>query len=1024
MGFSNVKIRGSHQYGWGLVNKLVALYKASADEWSRKAGELDGVIKALETHLSEVENDYKEKLEKEASTRKKFEKVAADLKEKLEKCELEIENLRKANELSLMPISSFQSDSVVDVMLIGGETNGRRDESLVLPNIPAGVSGTALAASLLRDGWSLAKMYGKYQEAVDALRHEQLERKHSQAILEQCLYSILYEIQEKAEVILDERAEHEKLVESYNLIHQKLQQSLAEQAQSENNILELKAKLRRQERDYDLVQKEMLDLQKQVTVLLKECRDTQLRCGMSNQDFSDVSTIAYAGEVDDRIEAEEVISERMLTFKDIEGLVEQNVKLRSLVQSLSNQIGEKDAELRESFAKELKKHADEASSKVEAVLKRSEEQGQMIESLHSSVAMYKRLYEEELKRFAFHPNSSDANTEGGRKDLMLLFEDSQAAAKKSLEQAIERARNLEDELAKSRWNLNEFVPSHEYMALFSNVSAGLFLLNMSEALSLRIERDKLAMEANFAREKLDSFRKEYEHQKNENNGVLARNVEFSQLIVNYQRRLRESADSLNASDELFRKVSMEVSVLKNERDILVNSEKRASDEVRSLTERVHRLQATLDTIQSAEEVREDARAMERRKQEEYLKKIEREWAEAKKALQEERDRVRTLTLGKEETLKDAMRQVEGLGKELAEALRAVAAAEAKAFTAEARCSDLEAKLKCSDKMAFFNILEDVKKIRLCRNLSISERQLLNLSKDNQLPVAGDDGGSSHPVAFGDEKVKEMDKLKEEAQANKEHMLQYKEIARVNEVALKQIESAHEKFKAEAVKLKKSLEDEILSAKGRVSELENELLLKSTEAASAVSGKEEALSSAFAEIDHLKEETAIKTSQIVAMEIQISSLKEDLEKEHQRWRNSQENYERQVILQSETIQELTKTSQALALLQDETSELRKLDALNETWANEKKVLENSKEEAETKYNELNEQNKILHNRLEASHIRLAETEHASVGAKSDLQGNDDLQSVINYLRRSKEIAETEISLLKQEKLRLQSQICFI
>lgn len=35
------------------------------------------------------------------------------------------------------------------------------------------------------------------------------------------------------------------------------------------------------------------------------------------------------------------------------------------------------------------------------------------------------------------------------------------------------------------------------------------------------------------------------------------------------------------------------------------------------------------------------------------------------------------------------------------------------------------------------------------------------------------------------------------------------------------------------------------------------------------------------------------SKIVAMEIQISALKEDLETEHQRWRASQANYERQV-----------------------------------------------------------------------------------------------------------------------------------
>lgn len=37
---------------------------------------------------------------------------------------------------------------------------------------------------------------------------------------------------------------------------------------------------------------------------------------------------------------------------------------------------------------ELKKHTDEAASQVAAVLQRAEEQGQMIESLHTSVSHY------------------------------------------------------------------------------------------------------------------------------------------------------------------------------------------------------------------------------------------------------------------------------------------------------------------------------------------------------------------------------------------------------------------------------------------------------------------------------------------------------------------------------------------------------------------------------------------------------------------------------------------------------------
>ncbi|KAL3635640.1 hypothetical protein CASFOL_020187 [Castilleja foliolosa] len=103
------------------------------------------------------------------------------------------------------------------------------DDRAIVPMIPAGVSGTALAASLLRDGWTLAQMYVKYQEAVDALRHEQLGRKQTQALLER----VLYEIEEKAGVIIDEREEHEKLIEGYSALDQKLQHSLSEHSASE-----------------------------------------------------------------------------------------------------------------------------------------------------------------------------------------------------------------------------------------------------------------------------------------------------------------------------------------------------------------------------------------------------------------------------------------------------------------------------------------------------------------------------------------------------------------------------------------------------------------------------------------------------------------------------------------------------------------------------------------------------------------------------------------------------------------------
>ncbi|GAB4836732.1 hypothetical protein Ancab_001646 [Ancistrocladus abbreviatus] len=339
-------------------------------------------------------------------------------------------------------------------------------------------------------------------------------------------------------------------------------------------------------------------------------------------------------------------------------------------------------------------------------------------------------------------------------------------------------------------------------------------------------------------------------------------------------------------------------------------------------------------------------------------------------------------------------------------MHALTAAEARASVAEARYSDLERKFRSSGP-------------------EVAEKD------DGYEPSS-----SSTSEILGDLSMakEEIERLKAEVQANKDHMVQYKNIAEVNEAALKQMENAHENFKTEAERLKKSLDAEVLSLRDQVSELEHESALKSLEAASAVTEKEEALVSAFAEITKLKEENSTKIAQIVSMEVRIDALREDLGMEHQRWRAAQDNYERQVILQSETIQELTKTSQALVSLQEEASELRKQvdaykyenDELKAKWEAEKLALEKSKNEAEQKYKEMNEQNKILHERFEAMHIKIAERDRSRAGIGStstlqELQTDGGLQNVISYLRRSKEIAETEISLLKQEKLRLQSQL---
>ncbi|BBN12065.1 nucleoprotein TPR [Marchantia polymorpha subsp. ruderalis] len=220
------------------ITSIADLYKQSSDEWSRKSNELEGVIKALETHLNQVEAEYREKLDKEIQAREAAVKDSSELKEKLEKALADGNtNAVRDGDLALPVLPMKMMTGSMDKQL-ALELHG---DGAMLPSIGKKVSGTALAAALLRDGWSLSTMYTKYQEAVDAWRHERHERKHSQALLER----VLHEIELKAEVIFDEGAEHERMVEAYHVMEEKLHYSMADQSTLENSIKDLKADIRK-----------------------------------------------------------------------------------------------------------------------------------------------------------------------------------------------------------------------------------------------------------------------------------------------------------------------------------------------------------------------------------------------------------------------------------------------------------------------------------------------------------------------------------------------------------------------------------------------------------------------------------------------------------------------------------------------------------------------------------------------------------------------------------------------------------
>ncbi|BBN02351.1 nucleoprotein TPR [Marchantia polymorpha subsp. ruderalis] len=966
------------------ATKLADLYKQSSDEWSRKSNELEGVIKALETHLNQVEAEYREKLDKEIQAREAAVKDSSELKEKLEKALADgnTDAVRDGDLALPVPPMKMMTESMDKQLAL--ELHG---DGAMLPSIGKKVSGTALAAALLRDGWSLSTMYTKYQEAVDAWRHERHERKHSQALLER----VLHEIELKAEVIFDERAEHERMVEAYHVMEEKLHYSMADQSTLENSIKDLKADLRKKEREVKGAQKEISDLQTQVAGLLKECAEVKQRFEAGDWHPNGDALPYYATSEPDSSAADIVISEKLVTFKDIRGMVEQNSQLRVLVRSLAEESEQKEAELKEYFSAELKRRADDAARKVAETLKKYKEKTEVIETLQATVGMYKRLYEEELRSRYTSPAqiTSTAMTliapEGDGRDYGRLLHTSQEEIRRAREESDTRIKTLEDELNKAKLELT----------------------------NARVERARVDAEAGLAREQMTSLTREAENRRREMDGVLSRNMEFSQTITNYQQRLRESSQKMQAAEELVHKLKIEAAVLEREKELLASAEKRASEEVASLSDRVHRLQASLDTYQSVEEARESVRAAEMKKLQDDWSHMQKEWAEGKRELEVERSHSRDLIVSRDKAVKDATDRIEASGKELADAIKAMSAAETRAQVAEVRCTELEASLKsANDKIAMA--------------LSGGKRSDTGDKSSEEI--------DAEILANLQEARMEVEQLKEDLVASKGHIEQYKRIAEANEEALKQLEAAHNRYKADVEHMKEIMEADVNKLRGKISTLEAELTEKDGVNAAMAEEKEASLRDTRREISTIQESLSSTQAALQEANERVKTLKQEVDKYHHQYRDAQRNYERQVLLQADTIREMTQAEERVKHLEESEGLLRKQAETAETqlvsaqvaWAVEKSYLEAAKVETEKKWKELEEQNRLLLDRLEAMHITSAEHSRKEFGEAGDSQSavdkdESDLQNVIRYLRRSKETAETEVSLLKQERLRLQRQL---
>uniref|UniRef100_A0A2K5RXF2 Translocated promoter region, nuclear basket protein n=1 Tax=Cebus imitator TaxID=2715852 RepID=A0A2K5RXF2_CEBIM len=334
--------------------KLSNLYKSAADDSEAKSNELTRAVdelhkllkeageanKAIQDHLLEVE-ESKDQMEKE-------------MLEKIGKLEKELEN---ANDL----LSATKRKGAI-----------LSEEEL------AAMSPTAAAvAKIVKPGMKLTELYNAYVETQDQLLLEKLENKRINKYLDE----IVKEVEAKAPILKRQREEYERAQKAVASLSVKLEQAMKEIQRLQEDTDKANKHSSVLERDNQRMEIQIKDLSQQIRVLLMELEEARGNHVIRDEEVSsaDISS------------SSEVISQHLVSYRNIEELQQQNQRLLVALRELGETREREEQETTSSKITELQLKLENALTELEQLRKSRQHQMQLVDSIVRQRDMYRIL---------------------------------------------------------------------------------------------------------------------------------------------------------------------------------------------------------------------------------------------------------------------------------------------------------------------------------------------------------------------------------------------------------------------------------------------------------------------------------------------------------------------------------------------------------------------------------------------------------------------------------------------------------
>ncbi|GAB1864152.1 Nucleoprotein TPR [Camponotus japonicus] len=959
-----IAINDSYQKEINAQKNLASLYESMKDDANAKAEAISNAASELQKLVDSTAEEY-------GTLETKYNQLMLQHKQDIDEKEQSIQALTKelehANEL-LKNIQQEKLDQAVEQL----------------------APTAAITSRVLRKGLSLTQIYTQLVEASNelTLEREENERLKSQMDL------ILRELEQKAPVLQQQRQDYETAMSNIATLTSRLDELLAENQRLHESSDEANRLAKHHTTENQKLKTELADLARQVCYLLKEVQESRTGTRVENRDLSS------SMDTDD-ILSSQIISKKLVTFKDIEELQENNQKLLAVVRALSSRQEEIERATDQINSGEMKEKLDRYMEQLADMQAAQDRHSKMMDGLLKQRDTYKIMYQQVLK------NNEKKETE---KDVEEHKSDEEPKTTKGNEEKEEWSKKLKETEDKLKHISDEYEiyrkerTAHEKM-LSEEVER---LRKEAEANSARCCRLRAQLDS--ANERFTLLQGNVASYKSQIKALEEKCTNYNITIGKHEQSLMILKDETLAAQTRLARAEVQLENLRQERQLLKDSEGRLLKE-REVYQRERQTQVLLRAdMESIKASLERVQAEGHLRAEQRFDDANRECAALRRRLQEEQDRFRELAGHLERqlaTVQERLREERELNERIQTELD------------QTRESETQSSQKIDE---LNNKLRQAAAHSIAKPLT-GDESLVKRVKELEMQL--------------DTYQTETKSLSEQLKMARQQNQQYCDIAESAETQLRELTAEYNKCKEELENALKESRVEIISLQKKVKELNDEL-------AKISNGRQETNS----ELRERLAEAERKVEELDELKGELELLKNDLKSVSSTVKEAEDKYAREMMQHSSDLQILAKlkeeaqqVQQKLNILtQERNAAVEALEVEKLASKEREQKFVNEIEETQKRMVDLDAQNALLHNQIQELGDRVAvmQSQQTKISGgdspdtsfealnksfsslEEDSKSVEQLLRVMKYLRREKDLALAKSDVLRAENLRMKSQ----